>query len=229
MTLCLLGHHDLAVAVDGGGEVALVVVLHVEHEGGRRVRPHSGGVPHDEPDAEDQTDDQDHEPQDETIAQGDVGEPGRDAGRERVDRRAEDADAAAEEDDQGADERVVARRDHDGDDQHVEGEALLGHAEGGPADREHRHEDRDHQAFPALQAPHQPGDASLDRPGLHRDADEPADHEDEQGDVDGTEELAAVEDVDVAGGSVLDAVEAVDRGLERVDCTILAGLASTSS
>ena len=61
------------------------------------------------------------------------------------------------------------------------------------------------------------GDAGLDRAGLHRDADEAADDEDEQGDVDGAEQLAAVEDVDVAGRRILDAVQAVDRRVERVD------------
>ena len=57
-------------------------------------------------------------------------------------------------------------------------------------------------------------DAGLDRAGLHRDGDEAADDEDEECDVDGAEQLAAVEHVDVAGGGILDAVEAVDRRLE---------------
>ena len=60
-------------------------------------------------------------------------------------------------------------------------------------------------------------DPGLDGSGLHRDADEPADDEDEQCDVDRPEQSAAVEDVDVARRWILDAVQAVDRRVERVD------------
>ena len=87
-----------------------------------------------------------------------------------------------------AGQRVVPGGDHHGDDQHVERQALLGHAEGGPAEGEHDHEDRDHPALPAVQARDQQGDAGLDRAGLHGDADEAADDEDEQRDVDGAEQ-----------------------------------------
>ena len=71
-------------------------------------------------------------------------------------------------------------------------------------------------------------DAGLDGAGLHRDGDEAADDEDEQRDVDRTEQLAAVEHVDVARGRVLDAVQTVDRRLERVDDDPLTGSTSTS-
>ena len=113
-------------------------------------------------------------------------------------------------------ERVVAGGDHHRDHQGVEGEALLGHPVRGPADGEHRHQERDEQAFLAPEPRHQAADACLDRPGLHGDAEEATDHDDEQGDVDGAEQRPAVVVVDVPG-LVLDAVEAVDRGGQRVD------------
>ena len=62
----------------------------------------------------------------------------------------------------------------------------------------------------------EPADPGLDRPGLHRHAEEAADHEDEQRDVDRAEQRPGVVVVDVPG-LVLDAVQAVDRGRERVD------------
>ena len=102
------------------------------------------------------------------------------------------ADAAAEQQERRAGERVVAGRDHDRDDQHVEREALLGHAVGRAAEREQHHQDRDQQPFAALQALDEPGDPRLDRAGLHRHAEEAADDEDEQRDVDRAEQLAAV-------------------------------------
>ena len=51
-----------------------------------------------------------------------------------------------EQEDRRADERVVAGRDHDRDDQRVEGQALLGHPERRPAEGEDGHQDRDHPA-----------------------------------------------------------------------------------
>ena len=123
----------------------------------------------------------------------------------------------------GADERVVARGDHDRDDQRVEREALLGHPEGRAAEREHGHQDRDHPALAALEAGDDPGDAALDRAGLHRHAEEPADDEDEQRDVDGAEQLARVPDADAAVLGALDAVQAVDRRHQRVDDDPLRG------
>ena len=213
----LAGEDDLAGVGAGGGEVAFVVLLHVVDERLGRVALHPVGVAQHEPDAGGEADDEDDEAQPEAVADRNVGEAGGDAGGERVDGRAEHADAGAEEDHQGADEGVVPGGDHHGDDEHVEGEALLGHPEGGATDGEDGHQDRDHPALAAAEAVHEQGDPGLDRPGLHRDADEPADHEDEQGDVDGPEQVTAVEHVDVAGGRVLDAVEPVDRRLERVD------------
>ena len=86
------------------------------------------------------------------------------------------------------------------------------------ADGEHRHQDRDHPALLAAQASRTSSAIpAWMAPGLHGDADEAADDEDEQRDVDGAEQLAAVEDVDVAGRRILDAVQAVDRRVERVD------------
>ena len=214
----LAGEDDLTgVGVGRRGEVAFVVLLHVEHERGGRVAPHPLGVAEHEPDAGGQADDEDDESQSEAVAEGDVGEAGGDAGGERVDGRAEHADATAEEDDQRPGEGVVAGGDHHGDDEDVEGEALLGHPERRAADGEDGHQDRDHPAFVTTKAGHEQGDAGLDGAGLHRDADEAADDEDEQGDVDGAEQVTAVEHVDVAGGRILDAVEAVDRRLQRVD------------
>ena len=54
-----------------------------------------------------------------------------------------------------------------------------------------------HRSWPR-EALDEQGDAGLDGAGLHGDADEAADDEDEERDVDGAEQLAAVEDVDVA-------------------------------
>jgi hypothetical protein len=111
--------------------------------------------------------------------------------------------------------RVVAGGDHHRDDQEVEREALLGHPVGRPAEGEDGHQDRDHQLLAAAQPLDDPADPRLDRAGLHRDGEEAADHEDEQGDVDRPEEEPGVVVGDVAVG-VLDAVQAVDRRGQRV-------------
>ena len=92
----------------------------------------------------------------------------------------------------GAHERVVARGDHHRDDQRVKGKALLGHAEGRAAEREHDHQDRDHQPLAAPQPLHDPRDARLDRARLHRHAEEAADDQDEQGHVDRAEQRRRV-------------------------------------
>ena len=68
----------------------------------------------------------------------------------------------------------------------------------------------------ATEPPDQAANAGLDRAGLHRHAQEAADHDDEEGDVDGAEQRPRVVVVDVPG-CVLDPVEAVDRRGERVD------------
>ena len=60
-------------------------------------------------------------------------------------------------------------------------------------------------------------DAGLDRAGLHRDAEEPADHEDEQRDVDRAEQLAGLKTLMLPSSASLDAVQAVDRRHQRVD------------
>src|SRR4029078_473606 len=116
-----------------------------------------------------------------------------------------------EEDHECADERVVSRGDPLRDDHAIEPQALLGHPERGAANGEYRHQDRDHPPFPTSELADEHADAALDRPRLHRDPDESADHEDEERTVARAEQLAAVEDVDVSGGGILDAVEAVDR------------------
>jgi hypothetical protein len=85
-----------------------------------------------------------------------------------------------------------------------------------PPRGEDPHQDRDHPAFPAAQPLDQSPDARLDGPGLHGDAQEPADDDDEQRHVDGAEQDPGVVVVDVAL-LVLDPVEAVDRRGERVD------------
>ena len=207
----LAGEDDFARGVGGRGEVAVVGLLHVVDEGGRRIAADPLRVAEDEPDADNQADDEDDDAQPEPVGEGDVGEAGCDARGERIDSRAEHADAAPEQDDERASEGVVSGGDHDGDDEDVEGEALLGHPERGAPDGEHGHQDRDHQALMAPQAPHEQRDARLDRAGLHRDADEAADDEDEQRHVDRAEQLTAVEHVDVAGLGVFDAVDPVDR------------------
>ena len=133
------------------------------------------------------------------------------------------ADAAAEQDDRGAGQGVVPGRDHDRDDEGVEGQALLGHAV-----RRTRRGRRPIirigiiQRSRPLQPAHQPADSGLDRAGPHRDAQEAADHDDEQRDVDGAEQGAGVVVADVALG-VLDPVEAVDRRGQRVDQDPLRG------
>ena len=85
-------------------------------------------------------------------------------------------------------QRVVAGGDQHRDDEHVERQALLGHPERRPADGEDGHQDRDHPPLVAGESPHEERDAGLDGAGPHRDADEPADDEDEQGHVDGAEQ-----------------------------------------
>ena len=72
---------------------------------------------------------------------------------------------AAEQDHRRADERVVARRDHHGDDQDVEGEALLRHAEGRPADGEDGHQQGDQ---PSLVAPQPLDEQRRSQPGSPR-------------------------------------------------------------
>ena len=121
-----------------------------------------------------------------------------------------------EQDDRGAGHGVVAGGDHHRDHERVEREALLGHAVRRAAEGEDDHQDRDHPAFPAAELGHQPRDAGLDRPGPHGHAQEAADHDDEQGDVDGPEQDAVVVVADVAL-VVLDPVEPVDRGGQGVD------------
>jgi hypothetical protein len=172
-------------------------------------------VTEDEEDSDHQADDQQDEPSDDAFAERDAGDAGGDPGRERVDGRAEHADAAAEQHDGRTRERVVPGGDHHGDDERVKGETLLGHPEGRPAEREDAHE---HGNQPPLSAAHtfdEAADAGLDRAGLHRHAQEPADHEDEQRDVDRAEQRAGVVVVDVPARA-LDAVEAVDRRRQRV-------------
>ena len=219
----LLGARERAAALLGRAEARLVLRLHGVDERPARVGLDAVGVAHHEDDPDDRPDDQDDEPADQTLADRRAGEVRCDAGRERIDRRAEHADPAAEQQDRRADERVVARRDHHRDDQRVEGEALLGHPVGGAAEGEHGHEDRDHPPLATLEPADDPGDAALDRAGLHRDAEEPADHEDEQRDVDRPEQLAGVPDADAAVLGALDAVQPVDRGHQRVDDDPLRG------
>ena len=152
----------------------------------------------------------------ETVADRDAGEPGGDSRREGVDGRAQGADPAAEQEDRGAGQGVVPGSDHHRDDEAVEGEALLGHAVRRPPEGEDDHQDRDHPPLPPLQPRHQRPDSRLDGSGGHRHAQEAADHDDEQRDVDGSEQGAVVVVADVALG-VLDPVEPVDRRCQRVD------------
>ena len=101
-------------------------------------------------------------------------------------------------------------------DEGIERQALLRHAEGRAADREHDHQDRDEKSLAAPQARHDLRDSGLDRARLHRHAEEAADDEDEECHVDGAEQLAAVPDADAPVLGALDAVEAVDRRQQRV-------------
>ncbi len=104
---------------------------------------------------------------------------------ERIDGRAENADARTQQDDGNGSYCVIARRDHDRDQKHIEGERFLGHAVGGAAEGEQCHQEWDHPFLTALQTSHGPLDARIDRAGGGHDPDEPADHQDEQSDVDG--------------------------------------------
>ena len=117
-------------------------------------------------------------------------------------------------------ERVVPGGDHHRHDQGIERERLFGHAVGGAAEGEDDHQDRDHQLFPAGHAGDHAGDAGVDGAGLHRHAEEAADDDDEQGDVDGAEQLAVVPEADVPG-LVLDPVQPVDRRLDRIEQDLL--------
>ena len=161
-------------------------------------------------------DNEDDQPPDDALLDRDAGELRGDAGRERVDRRTEDADATAEQEDGRRDKGVVAGNDHDRDDQRIERQALLGHPVGRATDREDDHQDRDHQPFTAREPTDDPRDPGLDRPGLHRDPEESTDDQDEQGHVDGPEQLARVPDADAAVLG-LDPVQAVDRRHQRID------------
>ena len=127
------------------------------------------------------------------------------------------ADPAAEEHDRRAGQGVVAGGDHDRDDQRVKGQALLGHPVAS-CRRGRRRIIRSgiiHFSRPFIRST-RPRDARLDRAGLHRHAEEPADHQDEQRDVDRAEQRAGVVVADLPL-RVLDAVQAVDRRRERVD------------
>ena len=197
-------------------ELGLVLGLLGVDQRAARIGLHAIGVAQHEDDADGRPDDEDDQPPDDALLDRDAGEARGDAGRERVDGRAEDADAAAEQEDGRRDKSVVAGRDHDRDDQRVERQALLGHPERRAAEREDDHQDRDHQPFAARQPTDDPRDPGLDRPGLHGHPEESADDEDEQGDVDGPEQLARVPDADAAV-LALDAVQAVDRRHQRVD------------
>ena len=178
-------------AVGLGEEARLVLRPLVRDERGARIGLDARGVAHDEPDADRGADHEDHDAADEALVDRRPGEAGRDARRERVDRRAEHPDPAAKQQDRSADERVIAGGDHHRDDEGVERQALLRHPEGRAADREHDHQDRDEQALAAAQARHDLRDSGLDRARLHRHAEEAADDEDEERHVDGAEQLAA--------------------------------------
>ena len=118
-----------------GAEMRFVLGLHVVNHRLRWIPLDAIGVAEDEEDPDGQADEQDHEPPDEAVADRDVGEPRRDAGRERIDGRAERAVPHPSSDHHpGAGQRVVAGSDQHGDDERVEGEALLRHAVGRAAE-----------------------------------------------------------------------------------------------
>ena len=110
---------------------------------------------------------------------------------------------------------VVAGRDHHRDHERIERQALLGHSVlVPPSANTHISTGIIHRSPPRIRSTRLPMHR-LDRPGLHRHPEEPADHDDEQRDVDRTEQRPLVVVVDVPLG-VLDPVQAVDRRRERV-------------
>ena len=155
-----------------------------------------------------------HHPHDDAqadaVAEADARGVRRDAGRERIDRRAQHPRAGPEEDDRGGDDPVVAERERQRDEQHEEAQRLLPHPVGRPAEREDAHEDRDQDRAAVAEAQRQAPDPGLDRSGLHRHRDERADREDEQED-----HRRAVQEALLVGAHepavVLDPVQAVRR------------------
>ena len=109
---------------------------------------------------------------------------GRDDGGEGIDGRTKRADAGAEHDDRDRRQRVVAGGDHDGDDERVERERFLRHAVDGSSGGEERHENGNHPFLAPLEARHRSTDAGIDRAGPGDDAEEAADDQHEQRDVD---------------------------------------------
>ena len=213
--LVLAGHHPKGTRARSGAEVCLVRLASVSHNRSGGVRLHSICVAEDKDDADREPYDQHHQPQDESLADGRAGEARRDPGGEGVDRRSVGADPATDQDDSGSGEGVVPGRDHDRDDERVEGEALLRHAVRRAAESEDSHQDRDHPTLASTQTGDQSADPALDGAGPHRHPQEAADDDDEQRNVDGPEQYSGVVVADVAL-VVLDAVQAVDRSGQRV-------------
>ena len=157
------------------------------------------------------------------VADPDVGRVGGDAGGERVDGRRHRADARAEQDHGGGDHPVVAQGQHEGYDQGVERQRLLGHALGGPAEGEQQHQDDDEGHAPTAEPAAHPGDPGVDGAGAHRHRYEDADGEHEQEDAGGAEELTGLVGADEPGLGRLDAVEAVDRRHEELVQPVVEG------
>jgi hypothetical protein len=155
----------------------------VGHDRGARVRPDLLGVAHHVGDAGQPAESQDDEAEREALGERHAGGVGRDDGGEGIDGRAQRADAGPDHDDRNAGHRVVAGGDHHRDEQRIEGEGLLGHAIGRPAQREQRHQDRDHPLLASLERDHGAADAGVDRAGARHQPEKGADEQHEQGDV----------------------------------------------
>src|SRR5262249_52757401 len=78
------------------------------------------------------------------------------------------------------------------------------------------HQDRNQQVPASTKALDRHIDAGVDGTGLHGDAEEPANDQDEQGNVDGAVQEAGIVGANLLRCLVLDPVHAVDRRLEGV-------------
>ncbi|MNE05086.1 hypothetical protein D3C80_976390 [compost metagenome] len=117
------------------------------------------------------------------LGEGDAGRIGGDHHREGVDGGEGGAHGGGEEDGADADDGVIAQRQKDGHQYGIEGDRLFLQPAGGAPQRHHE-ADQGHEhelVAPGLaRQRHQPG---IEGAGLVDDADQPAEHQDEDDDV----------------------------------------------
>ena len=211
----------------GGGGVGILAVgllgrlLLLQRQDGRAlVAAHAVGVAQDE----EQRDGVAHHGEDEAEADDDglVGLDAHarqrvdgDAHGERVDRRAEAADARAEQHGRRGDHGVEARGEQRGGEQRVERDGLLAEAVAGAHDGEHGHDGGDEDRLVAVQRAHERGDARIEGTELVHDAQAAAEQQQEQRDLDAVEEAGDGRREDVGHRGRRDAGHDVRQGDRR--------------